>query len=200
MAHLTARLPAGVIAQPDLTVNDSASFEMTVDLARFEKMLEIIDRSDVEIPAALDQAHVRFDLFESLRARYGDCWEEGAKQSPACFQLVQMRTPSVVSTPEIDLGQIARLGLEVGGLSAEEAELMTSAIDWTSTLVIPMPKDKARHEEIEVDGGRGVLVTFHRDDVDMQGYGIFWVRNGITYMLSGTGDTGAGLQMANSLE
>ncbi|MEZ5366303.1 MAG: hypothetical protein R2748_29195 [Bryobacterales bacterium] len=200
MAHLTARLPAGVIEQPNLTVNDSASFEMTVDLARFEQMLEIIGRSDVQVPAELDQAHVRFDLFESLRARYGNCWEEGAKPSPECFQLVQTRTPSVVSTPEIDLGQIAKLGLEVSGMSSDEAELMTSAIDWTSTLVIPMPKDQARHEEIEVDGGRGVLVTFHRDDVEMQGYGIFWVRNGITYMLTGTGDTGFGLQMANSLE
>ena len=200
LAHLPVRLPAGVMAQPTLIVTDSGAIELTVDIVRIERMIDIIGGSDVKIPERLDQTHVRVDLFETVRARYGACWEDGAEDTPDCFELVQTRTPSVVTTPEIDLGEVARLGLEVSGMTSQEAALMTAAIDWTSTLVIPMPEGAAQHQEVDVDGVKGALVVFPPEDGGLQDYGLFWVKNGITYMLQGSGDWGFGLQMANSLE
>lgn len=201
LAHIPVRLPAGVIRSPALTVEGSQTLEMTVDIVRIERMIDIIGGSDVEIPEKLDQAHVRVDLYEVVRARYGDCWKEGASgPDPSCFQLLQSRTPSVVTTPALDLAEVARLGLEVAGMSPEEAAMMTAAINWTSTLVIPLQEGKAQHREVEVDGVRGVLMLFPSESGKLQRYGLFWVKNGLTYRLFGSGDAGFGLQMANSLE
>jgi len=93
-----------------------------------------------------------------VTASYGGCWGETPTQEVGCFQLVQTRSPSIVTTPELDLGEFAQLALEVAGMSPEDAAGVTGSVDWASTLVIPIPKGAVRHEEVEVDGVTGVLV------------------------------------------
>ncbi len=199
-AKLDLRLPAGRVEQPVLTVTDSSAMQMEVDLVRVERMIDVIGGSDIEIPQRLDGATVRVDIFEVASAFYGGCWGERRKKEVGCFQLVQTRSPSVVTTPALDLGEIARLGLEVAGMSGDDAAAVTGSIDWASTLVIPVPKNHVRQQEIEVDGVDGVLMV---EDIARDGpqeYAILWVKNGVAYGLNGYGDWGLGLQAANDLE
>lgn len=199
-AKLDLRLPAGRVDQPVLTVTDSSAMQMKVDLVRVERMVDVIGGSDVEIPERLDGAVVRVDIFEAASAAYGGCWGETRKKEVGCFQLMQSRSPTVVTTPELDLGEIARLGLEVAGMSSEDAAAVTGSIDWASTLVIPVPKGKVRRQQIEVDGVDGVVMVEETTGDGPAEYAILWVKNGVAYGLNGYGDWGIGLEAANSLE
>ena len=199
-AKLDLRLPAGRVDEPLLKVIDSSAFQMKVDLIRVERMIDVIGGSDIEIPERLDGATVRVDIFEMATAAYGGCWGETFEKEVGCFQLAQTRAPTVVTTPQLDLAEIAKLGLQVAGMSSEDAAAITGSIDWTSTLVIPVPKHKMRQQRIEVDGVEGVVMVEEVAGDGPMEYAILWVKNGVTYGLNGYGDWGLGLQAANSLE
>ncbi len=49
-------------------------------------------------------------------------------------------------------------------MSAEEAAEFTSTVDWTSTLVVPIPRNAAIHEQVTVDGVTGTLIQRPSDD------------------------------------
>ena len=63
----------------------------------------------------------------------------------------------------MDVAQLAQLGLEFTGMSAEEAAAFTSSIDWTSTLVIPIPRNAATYTDVSVDGVTGKLIEREYD-------------------------------------
>ncbi|MGE5140474.1 MAG: DUF4367 domain-containing protein, partial [Rudaea sp.] len=67
------------------------------------------------------------------------------------------------------------------------------------TLVIPVPRNGASYEKVNVDGVTGYLIKRPVDDVP--GYALVWVKDGIIYAISGmTNDSATALQMANSLK
>lgn len=205
LAGFPIRLLGDRLDDPKLEVVDSESLAFNVERVRVEQMIDIIGGTDVEIPSRLDGARVRVDIFKAVEASYGDCWPPSDPDNvewPNCFELRQGPTPAVVSDPELDLGEIAELGLQVAGMSPEEAGAVRRTLDWTSTLVIPMPEDEARHEEIEVDGVRGVLMTDFRRSRRAERpneYAIVWMKYGMTYIFTGFGDPGLGVFQADNL-
>jgi hypothetical protein len=98
----------------------------------------------------------------------------------------------------VDVDELARIGLEFTGMSAEEAAAFTDTVDWASTLVVPIPKNAAIYEQVEVDGVTGTLIQRPADDYPQ--YALLWVKDEIIYAISGLG-TGwqQAIDMANSL-
>ncbi len=83
-------------------------------------------------------------------------------------------------------------------MSRDQAEAFTKTVDWTSSLVIPIPRNAATYEQVTVDGVTGTLIKRPADDAPE--YLLLWVKNGIIYAISSLGtDTSQALQMANSL-
>ena len=204
LAGFPIRLLRDRFDEPKIEVVDSESLAFNVDRVRVEQMIDIIGGTDVDIPTRLDGARVRVDIFKAVEASYGDCWPPSDPEHVEwtnCLELRQGPTPSVVSTPEIDLGEIAELGLQVAGMSPDEAAAIRRNLDWTSTLVIPMFEDQGEQEEVDVDGVRGVLMTgLHRPRSNRpDAYLVVWMKFGMTYMLVGFGDPGLGVHMANNL-
>jgi hypothetical protein len=98
----------------------------------------------------------------------------------------------------MDIAQLAKIGLEFTGMTPDQAAAFTSSVDWTSTLVIPIPKNAATYQQVPVDGVTGTLIQRPADDVPQ--YSLIWIKNGIIYAIGGMG-TGSdkAIQMANSL-
>lgn len=83
-------------------------------------------------------------------------------------------------------------------MSPEEAAELTSTVDWTSTLLVPIPRNAATHEQVSVDGVTGTLIE--RTGEGPQ-FALLWVKDGIIYAISGLGaNSQQAVEMANSLQ
>ena len=192
------RLPSAQIEDPTYRIKIGTGAEFQIDAERFRQVLDAAGILDIEIPQYLDGVAVRVDLPDFAGAQYGPCEGED-RDRQKCLVLAQGRSPTVITSPQADLGELAEIGLRLAGHSDAESRRIRESIDWTSTLVLPALNHNATYEEIDVDGVRGILWTT-TSDRDGERYLILWVKHGMTYLVSGGGSNYAGRQLADSLE
>lgn len=213
VAGFALRLPAVHPAPAQLTVGGEAAFQFTLHRQSLQAILNEAGRSDLQLPADIDNALVAVHIPHPVMARYGSCpapQERGDKTRPqaprrphvysGCVLLIEVPSPTVSVPPDLNLSQLAAIGLQMAGMSQAEAENYTRAIDWTSTLVIPVPEQIANSAPITVDGQQGVLIRRSGGEGAAPRYRLVWTRAGIVYSIGGWGDPAQGIQMANSLE
>ncbi len=219
-AGFPVRLPSAIKSAPRLAVQDGMNATVQIDLARVRAILDLAGRSDIKLPGALDGANVEFNVPPSVRAEY-DCNRRSPGEiapkpdltrpaaaplpqlSPNCITLEQLTSPTVNTPPGVDISQVGEALLQLLGLTSQEAQHFAQTIDWSSTLVIPLPTDAASFRDVTVDGVPGVLIqsnTRSSGGPRYAHYTLFWEKNGTVYALSGTGDATRGVEMANSLQ
>ncbi len=208
------RLPEQADGAPDLTVTPGGSATFVIDLPRVQALLQAIERSNIELPAELDGATAILEVPANLTAGWGDCKFdiEAARESgydpdmpggsyplSNCTTLVQMLSPTISAPEGLDLQQLGQAYLQVLGMDKEQAEQFASSVDWTTTLVLPVPRYQAQYSKVTVDGVEGVLIQEGeggRQDV----YMLAWVKDGVLYALTGPGDVAEALAIGNSLK
>jgi hypothetical protein len=210
LAGFAVRLPAQLDSQPELFVQPSASATFNVDLKRIQAILAEVGRSDIQLPAELDGSAVSLEMPAGVTALYGSCKAvlEAANQqgfdpdrhgmaSPSdCTTLMQMPSPSISAPPGLDVAALGQAYLQVLGMSPEEAASFAANVDWTTTLVVPVPRYGTSYQEVTVDGVTGALIQQPGDNQ----YLLFWVKDGMVYALSGQGDPQTALGIGNSLK
>lgn len=213
LAGMAVRLPAGMRNQPILKVMPGAEITFEIDLQLAQAVLNEIGRSDIQLPDSLDGATVRVNLQSAIIAMYGDCEfnPEQARQEgydpdnprlprlPDCTTFVQMPSPVISAPPSLDLQKIGEAYLQMLGMSAEEAAQFAQTVDWTTTLVIPIPRHGTTYKEVLVDGVNGTFILQNAQDYPDQ-YLLIWVKDGILYALTGPGNGNSALRVANSLK
>ena len=210
-AGFQVRLPASRSDKPQLTVQGGAAFQLTVNRARAQQLLDEAGASNLVLPASIDGAVIKVNIPVGVAAGYGDCpnltQADNAispNGSPGrtminCIILTEIPSPTVDAPPNLDVQQLAELGLQFTGMTKEQAHAYASTVDWTSTLVVPIPRNAAQYKPLTVDGVSGYLIQRPLDDAPQ--YAIIWVKNGIIYAIGGLGgDTSTALAMANSLK
>ena len=209
LAGFTVRLPGDMTAS-QLSVTGSAAFSVTVDRVKAQALLDEAGRSDLVLPDVIDGAEISVSIPASVSAAYGTCPDLTADESekagsgsrgrryPDCVILAQIPSPTVNAPAGVDIAQLAQIGLEFTGMTPEEAAAFTETVDWTSTLVVPIPKNAAVYEQVQVDGVTGTLIQRPADDAPQ--FALLWVKDGIIYAISGLGSNSQqALEMANSL-
>lgn len=209
LAGFTVRLPSGGESDFTLTVQDSASFEFTIDRVRAQAILDDAGIDDVNLPASLDTEPIVVNVPASVAAAYGRCpapdmaEEEREKLSwdelRRCTVVTQMPSPTVSAPSDLDVARLAEVGLQFMGMSPEEAAQVSQSVDWATTLVIPIPQDAAVVEDVQVDGVTGTLMSYHYDGNTPSSYTLLWVKDGIIYGITGWDTRDAALEMANSM-
>jgi hypothetical protein len=226
-AGFDVRLPSSRSDAPQLTVQGAGEVEFTANRTRAQDLLDQAGFKDVKLPASLDGALIQVEIPPTVTAGYGRCpklleqvaeakqqmLEKGVQghDSPGpvtgspgrtmrdCIILSQMTSPSVSAPPDLDLQQLAEIGLQITGMTAEQAHSYSQAVDWTSTLVVPIPRNGASYEEVQVDGVTGSLIQRPRDDAPQ--YALVWIKDGIIYAIGGLGtDPSPALAMADSMQ
>jgi hypothetical protein len=211
LAGFPVRLPTTRSDAPQLTVQDSGAFQFIVNRARAQALLDQAGASNLKLPTSIDGAVIKVNIPSGVAAGYGDCpnLAQGADAlnangSPGrtminCIVLTQIPSPSVDAPPDLDIQQIAELGLQFAGMTKDQAHAYASTVDWTSTLVVPIPRNAAQYKQVTVDGVNGYLIQRPQDDAPQ--YAIVWVKNGFIYAVGGIGsDTTSALAIANSLK
>lgn len=207
LAGLTVRLPGARSDAAKLTVEGENAFEMTVNRSRLQSILDEAGRTDLQLPASLDGAKITVDIPKAVVAVYGNCPQPGPHMSARkqgdwadCVALAQVRTPSVVAPADLNISQVAELGLQLTGMSADEARAFSQNVDWTSTLVIPIPREAASYQQVQVDGVSGTLIIQKAVEDRPEGYTLLWLKHGVIYSLTGFGDAAQAVRLADSLK
>ena len=209
LAGFTVRLPKNSTPS-QISVTGAAAFTATVDRAKAQALIDEAGRSDLVLPASIDGAKVSVTIPASVSAGYGTCPKPQAddtqsgdhqipgRQYPDCVMLAEIPSPFVKAPADVDVAQLAQIGLEFTGMSRDEAAAFTSSVDWTSTLVVPIPKNAATYQQVSVDGVTGTLIQRPADDFPQ--FALIWVKDGIVYTISGLGtNSQQAIDMANSL-
>jgi hypothetical protein len=180
-----------------INVTSGAAFSLNLNRTKAQALLDEAGRSDLVLPASVDGARIGVDIPASVSVAFGTCPKPGSgvsgnteqsttqRRYPDCVILAQIPSPSVNAPADLDIEALARVGLEFTGMSAADAAAFTSTVDWTSTLLVPIPREGARHEQVSVDGVTGTLIRRSSDEAAQ--YALLWVKDGILYAISGLG-------------
>jgi hypothetical protein len=213
LAGFNVRTIGQLGAPQKILVNGEAGFQMTLNRDRMQAILQEAGRSDIQLPAGIDGALVAVHIPRTVLSAYGNCPEHNFRQhgpdsqpqpqpngsTPAeenCVLMVQAPSPTVSVPPNLNLSQVAEAALELAGMSPAEAHSFCQTVDWSSTLVVPVPGNVSSYRTVDVDGVTGTLISLRSE---RNRYSLLWVKDGIIYSLNGHGDPNQALNLAASL-
>jgi anti-sigma factor RsiW len=214
MAGYRVRLLSTRTDAPQITVEGAQAFHMTVNRERAQSVLDEAGHPDLVLPDSLDGATIAVQIPAAVVARYGHCPGDKpatAAGSPApsdtqnvdfsdCIVLGQVPSPTVSVPPNLNIGEIVELGLQAGGMSAQQAHDFCQTVDWTSTLVLPLPRFMNSYHTVTVGGVEGTLIDVPRlGSRRPAGYTLMYVKGGVIYTLMGFGDSSNAVALAETL-
>ena len=195
-----------------ISVMNGSDFTITVDRTKAQALLNEAGRSDLLLPDTIDGAKISVSIPNSVSVDFGTCPppssdgngldREGngsaGRRYADCVILAELPSPTVSAPASVDVAQLAQIALEFSGMNSDQAKAFTDTVDWTSTLVVPIPKNAASYEQVSVDGVTGTLIQRPSDDAPQ--FLLLWVKNGIIYAIGGLGSNSQqAVQIANSL-
>jgi hypothetical protein len=215
LAGFKVRILSARADAPRIRVQGEQAFHLNLNRDRLQAILQEVGRSDLTLPESVDGATIAVHIPKMVTAAYGHCKSPAAgkagpqadaePQAPQgdagdCAFLAQVPSPTVSVPPNLNLAEVAEAGLQLAGMSAAEAHSFSENIDWTSTLVVPLPRHAASYQTVEVDGVPGTLIDLPaRGRRQQMGYTLLWVKNGIIYTLAGPGSPDQAVPLAESL-
>jgi hypothetical protein len=187
-AGFPVRFPGALDAQPEIMLQSGVKAEMVY--------------RDIDLPDSLDGATVGIQFEALVSARYGPCGSgQDGTWAQDCIEYVQVPAPDVSAPPELDLDRLGQAYLQFLGLTAEEARQFSERVDWTTTLVVPLPQfANLDYQNVNVDGVEGTLLRPSPSSRYAKEYLLTWVKGDVVYALHGAGSTEEALAVASSLE
>lgn len=208
LAGFQVRTLTGQSEAPQISVQGERAFNMTLSQQRLEEAMSALGRSDLQIPASVDGSTIAVHIPKAVAVEYGDCPHHGSQNGPSqpspantvgCTAVAEVPSPVVSVPPSLDINQLAEVALQAAGMTAEEAEAFCQTVDWSSTLVVPIPSGATSSMRVSVDGVEGTLITGTPHNGGPARYDLIWVKNGIIYSIWGSGTAENALGVAGSL-
>lgn len=170
MAGWQARSP-GRLDEPDsVYYMDGGHGRLTVNVENARAIMSAAGVDPALIPDSLDGATVDVTVYSGISQN----WNEGTV-------LMQTPSPLVEYPDDVDTVALGKALLQVLGMEPGQAERLAQQIDWTDTVLLPVPENVATFNEIIVDGVSGLGLT----SLDGQNSAILWQKNDVVYVLSG---------------
>jgi len=175
----------GMMNEPDIIyIVQGGSGRLTIDLESARSMMLIAGAEPGLLPDSLDGATVDVVVYSGISQQ----WNDGVV-------LVQAPSPLIEYPEDVDTAALGQAMLQAIGMDEIAASALTRNIDWTTTLLIPIPENVATFDDVNVDGEIGLALI----SLDGNNAGLLWQRNGIVYALSGS-NVDTLIKIANSLE
>lgn len=168
-----------------MAVEPGGSGTLIVDLAQLRTMMSMAGVDPELLPMSLEGAEISVVMYPAVQ----QAWADGTT-------FVQMPSPEVDYPDDVNPAAIGEAVLQVLGLSPPEAKRLSTAIDWTNTLVLPIPANIASFSEVSVGGNSGLALT------SVEGYGnaIVWQSRDKLYVLNGSGSVEELLALTDRME
>ncbi|MGH2538739.1 MAG: hypothetical protein ACRDHL_15225 [Candidatus Promineifilaceae bacterium] len=149
---------------------DGGRGRLVIDLQRARAFLQAAGADPALLPDSLEGQSVEVTLYPGVSQEFADG-----------TVLTQMPSPEVAYPEGVDPAALGEAALQLMGMGQAEARRLAAGIDWTSTLLLPIPADVATFGEVSVDGASGLALS----SLDGQNAAILWQTGGVLYMLAG---------------
>lgn len=186
LTGLTAVRTLPTLGEPtEIFISEGGSAEFKVDEASARALLEAANLDPNLLPSGIDGALITIVTFNGVEQR----WEDGTT-------LLQLDSPLVRYPERLDPAVLGEALLQILGLNPLEANRLARQIDWTSTLLLPIPTDMASFEEMTVNGTSGIGLS----SLDDNFHALIWQENGRLYLLVAAQTMPELAELANTLE
>lgn len=135
----------------ETAVMGERAVRITADSQRLQQVMDALGITDLTVPPGLDGRVIDVRVPPVVMIRYDH-------QNNRRTRLFQARTPQVTLPDNIDLPALGEIGLRILGLPAAEAKQFAEAIDWHTTLIVPVPPNATSFQQVDINGHRGVLI------------------------------------------
>jgi hypothetical protein len=195
LAGFPVRVPSALpnnATQKRFTVDVGPAVHYEMDRAAMQAVLDATGIKNVKLP---DADKVIIDVDVPMIATQSYAIGAGS------LELVQASSPSINMPPGVDPVALGEAAFQFLGMPAADAHRLAQAIDWTSTVVIPLPTDVAQYREVTVDGVTGLLLEEKRSArTSGRNSVLLWQRDGMIYAVNATNvDVKVLLMAADSL-
>lgn len=171
-------------APTTIQVNNRATTRFTPDVETIRQIFDQVGLDPQLVPESIDGKP--FDI--TVPAGVAQTYRH--PDTLNVYILAEMPSPTV-SVPEgVDIDALGGAMLQLLGMSPQEAERVSNTIDWTTTLVLPIPTNMLSNmQEISVRGSSG-LMFWNDPDQPNHAAMLMWQEGGHLYIVSGpaTGD------------
>jgi hypothetical protein len=168
----------------EVQVMDGANGRLLVDLDSARTILSATGSDPALLPDSLDGQPINIQTFPAVAQHWGND-----------VMLLQSESPNISYPDGLDATLIGQAVLRALGLNEAEAARLAQQIDWTGTLLLPIPQNVASFSEVTVDGTSGIGLT----SLDNEGNMVMWQKDGVIYVLAGQQDVAGLLDMAAEL-
>lgn len=169
----------------EIFIAAGGSGQFTINEANARSLLEAANLDPNLLPAGIDGAQIQVETFSGVEQR----WADGTT-------LLQSDSPLVQYPETLDPAVLGEALLQFLGLNPVEAHRLAQQIDWTSTLLLPIPSTVATFQEVTVKGVSGIGLN----SLDGRMNALVWQENGRIYLLAGAQPTSELAGLANTLE
>ena len=142
---------------------------LIVDLAGARAIVEAAGADPLLLPDSLNGARVDVTVHDSV----GLLYDSGV-------MLVQTPSPDVNYPADVNPTVLGEALLQVLGTEPGEARRIAESIDWTSTLLLPIPQSLGTYREANVNGVVGVVLEPFDADAEAA---VVWQKDGMVYMM-----------------
>jgi len=177
----TVGTPAGYPEPTRIVVSGAGAARFSPDFTALRDLLEAVEADPGLLPDSLDGESIEVMIPAHVELTY----EAGDRGAWGEFYVYQMRSPTVEGLEEADFEALGRVWLELLGLDGQDAARLSGEIDWTSTLVLPVPAGVGQAQETEVAGAPALFVKSVGDADRAQA--LLWQRDGIITLVAGNG-------------
>lgn len=194
-AGFTPRIPAGM-TNVNLAFMPETRTTFEIDRPQLQAILDALE-VDVQLPQEVNGKIITGFVPAGIIAATGcDATQVHSNLPQDCSVLIQMPSPSIDAPQGLDVEKLGTALLQMLGFSPDEAAQLSRRTDWTSTLILPIPKEgNIGVYDLAVDGVTGTLLIAE----DQGFYALLWVKDGMLYMLRGPGWTTEAQSLANTM-
>ncbi len=185
-------VPAGLV-MTQIEVEGERAMRVTGDTFRLRQLLDTLEIRDLSVPETLNGQTATLRVLPIVRVTYGNGGEQ--------MDFFQGQSPEVSLPAGVDLAGLGEIALRILGLERGEAHRLAQAIDWRSTLIVPVPAHTTAFRQVEVQGNRGLLMraVSTSQGREVASNMLVWSEGGYVYGMTGRVGMLPMLEMANSL-
>lgn len=140
----------------EATVMGERVLRVTANSQRLQQVMDALGINDLTVPAGLDGRTVDVRVPPVVMIRF----DHGRAKS----RLFQAVTPQLTLPDNIDVQALGEIGLRILGLPTAEAKQFAHAIDWHSTLIVPVPPNASSFKQVDINGHLGVEIDHQPRD------------------------------------